>query len=240
MSVVAAKVAGVPRIVAAHRPATAGRSRRTSRRWRSPAPTRSTPSAGSTGSPPWPSAPSRSRASTSSSPRGPHIVEAQRQLLGSVGIEVFGGPAEILIVADETADAEIVAADLLAQAEVDPDARRARHDLGHARLRPHRDRAPARRAPLSGWPGPPGAARRDPCRRDARGGLRDRRSPRLRHVEILTSDPRWYLGHLHNYGALHLGAGTTVAFGDTGTGTNHTLPTGRMARLHGGPGSASS
>src|SRR5204863_4824244 len=52
-----------------------------------------------------------------------HFVEAQRQLLGKVGIEVFGGPAEILIVADDTADPEIVVADLLAQAEYGPDAR---------------------------------------------------------------------------------------------------------------------
>ena len=54
------------------------------------------------------------------------------------------------------------------------------------------------------------------------------------HVEILTADPRWYLGRLRNYGALFLGAGTTVAFGDKTIGTNHVLPTAGAARHTGG------
>ena len=167
---------------------------------------------------------------------GPHIVEAQRQLLGSVGIEVFGGPAEILIVADATADPEIVAADLLAQAEVDSDARAVlvtTSELLADYVRIEIDRQLGE-LPLSG-------VARTAWRRH--GAIHVVASPEeacaivdrhaFEHVEILTNDPRWYLGHLHNYGALHLGAGTTVAFGDTGTGTNHTLPTGRMARFTG-------
>jgi sulfopropanediol 3-dehydrogenase len=167
---------------------------------------------------------------------GPHVVEAQRQLLGSVGIEVFGGPAEILIVADESADPEIVAADLLAQAEVDSDARAVLVTTSAALaayVRLEIDRQLGE-LPLSGVAGTAWrrhgaihlvASPEEAC------AIADRHA--FEHVEILTSDPRWYLGRLHNYGALHLGAGTTVAFGDTGTGTNHTLPTGRTARFTG-------
>ena len=151
---------------------------------------------------------------------GPHVVEAQRQLLGSVGIEVFGGPAEILIVADESADPEIVAADLLAQAEVDSDARAVLVTTSAALaayVRLEIDRQLGE-LPLSGVAGT--AWRRHGAIHlvaspDEACAIADRHA--FEHVEILTSDPRWYLGRLHNYGALHLGAGTTVAFGDTGT-----------------------
>ena len=168
---------------------------------------------------------------------GPHVVEAQRELLGSVGIDVFGGPAEILILADETSDPEIVAADLLAQAEVDPEARAvlvttSAELADWVRIEMERQ---LRALPLSGVAGTAWrrhgaihvvATPEEAC------AIADRHA--FEHVEVLTADPRWYLGRLHNYGALHLGAGTTVAFGETGTGTNHTLPTGRAARFTGG------
>jgi sulfopropanediol 3-dehydrogenase len=167
---------------------------------------------------------------------GPHVVEAQRQLLGHVGIDVFGGPAEILILADETADPEIVAADLLAQAEVDPEARAVLVTTSEAladwvRIEIERQ---LMALPLSGVAGTAwrrhGAIHLVATPEEA-CAIADRHA--FEHVEVLTADPRWYLGRLHNYGALHLGAGTTVAFGETGTGTNHTLPTGRASRFTG-------
>jgi sulfopropanediol 3-dehydrogenase len=166
-----------------------------------------------------------------------HFVEAQRQLLGKVGIEVFGGPAEILIVADETADPEIVAADLLAQAEYGPDARAVLVTTSPAlaarmpeEVERQLEQLPASRVPATAWQrhgaihvvGSPEEA----C------AIADRHA--FEHVEVLTSDPRWYLDRLHNYGALFMGAGTSAAFGGGAIGTNQTLPTGRAARFSGG------
>ena len=76
--------------------------------------------------------------------------------------------------------------------------------------------------------------RRDPRRRRPRGGGRARRRLAYEHVEILTAEPRWCLERLRNYGALFLGEGTTVAYGDKAIGTNHVLPTAGAARYTGG------
>jgi sulfopropanediol 3-dehydrogenase len=165
-----------------------------------------------------------------------YFLEAQRQLLGKVGIEVLGGPAEILIVADESADPQIVAADLLAQAEHGPDARvvlvTTSSELA-ARIPDEVERQLAE-LPMSGvartaWHRHGAihlvATAEEAC------AIADRHA--FEHVEILTLDPRWYLERLHNYGALFMGAGTTAAFGDAAIGTNQTLPTGRAARFSG-------
>jgi sulfopropanediol 3-dehydrogenase len=170
-------------------------------------------------------------------PGNAYVAEAKRQLFGRVGIDLLAGPTEIAVVADETADAELVAADLLAQAEHGPtspailvttspqladDVRRevARqlHDL------------PTSDVAAASW--------RDHGEirvvADDDEALRAVDELAFEHVEVHTRDPDWYLARLRNYGSLFLGETTTVAYGDKAIGTNHILPTGRAARYTGG------
>ena len=171
-------------------------------------------------------------------PGNAYVVEAKRRLFGKVGIDLVAGPTEILVVADETADPVIVAADLLGQAEHGPaspavlvttsrDARR-----GDAAS----DRRAARRVcpPRRSRPGVGGLRRGDRRRRRDDEALAVADAYAFEHVEIQTADPRWYLERMRNYGALFLGEATTVAYGDKTIGTNHILPTGGAARYTGG------
>jgi sulfopropanediol 3-dehydrogenase len=171
-------------------------------------------------------------------PGNAYVAEAKRQLFGSVGIDLLAGPTEILVVADEHASPGIVAADLVGQAEHGPDspavlittsaelADRVRAEVAR-RLA---DDLPTAAAAAAAWRDH-GAIRVVASREEA-AALADEYA--YEHVEILTDDPRWYLGRLRNYGALFLGAGTTVAFGDKTIGTNHVLPTAGAARHTGG------
>jgi sulfopropanediol 3-dehydrogenase len=165
------------------------------------------------------------------------VAEAKRQLFGEVGIDLPAGPTEVLIVADETADAELVATDLLGQAEHGPDSPAVLITTS-AQLA---DAVPAEIArQLDGLSTGEvaGAAWRD------HGAIHVVDSPEAaaaladayayEHVQILTAEPRWYLERLRNYGALFLGSGTTVAFGDKTIGTNHILPTAGASRFTGG------
>jgi sulfopropanediol 3-dehydrogenase len=170
-------------------------------------------------------------------PGNSYVAEAKRQLFGEVGIDLFAGPTEILVVADESADPEIVAADLLGQAEHGPTSpavlistseRVARETLAEI----DRQLETLTTADVAG-----------PAWRD-HGAVHvvadDEEAARLaddyayEHVEILTANPRWYLDRMRNYGALFLGEGTTVAYGDKAIGTNHVLPTAGAARYTGG------
>ncbi|MBB4660921.1 histidinol dehydrogenase [Conexibacter arvalis] len=170
-------------------------------------------------------------------PGNSYVAEAKRQLFGEVGIDLFAGPTEILVIADDGADPEIVAADLLGQAEHGPTSpavlistseRVARATLAEI------DRQ-LETLPTADVAGP---AWRDFGAVHVVGG--DEEAAALaddyayEHVEILTADPRWYLERLRNYGALFLGEGTTVAYGDKAIGTNHVLPTAGAARYTGG------
>ncbi|HEY1704513.1 MAG TPA: histidinol dehydrogenase [Trebonia sp.] len=170
-------------------------------------------------------------------PGNAYVAEAKRQLFGEVGIDLFAGPTEILVVADEHADPFMVAVDLLSQAEHGPDSpavlitsseRLGREVLAHVD------------ALLPGMPTGDlaGPAWRDHGQVIVTGDLaaafRLADEFASEHVEVLTENPRQALDVMRNYGALFLGEGTTVSYGDKVIGTNHTLPTRGSARYTGG------
>lgn len=170
-------------------------------------------------------------------PGNAFVAEAKRQLFGEVGIDLFAGPTEVLIVADGKADPFIVAVDLLSQAEHGPDSPAVlittSKDLGEKVIEhinhllidmPTRDyAAPAWRD----W----GAVHVVESLDDA-FALADEYA--YEHVQIMTEEPREALSKMHDYGALFLGEGTCVSYGDKVIGTNHVLPTRGAARYTGG------
>jgi sulfopropanediol 3-dehydrogenase len=170
-------------------------------------------------------------------PGNAYVAEAKRQLYGQVGIDLYAGPTEILIVADESADAELVACDLLGQAEHGPDSAAilvtTSEELGLAVLT-----EVARQLDGLATGEVAGKAWRDFGEVRVVGDLdeaaQQANAVASEHVEILTRDPRLFLDSLHNYGAAFLGEDTTVAYGDKVIGTNHILPTRGAARYTGG------
>ncbi|MCT1606317.1 histidinol dehydrogenase [Nesterenkonia massiliensis] len=170
-------------------------------------------------------------------PGNAFVAEAKRQLFGEVGIDLFAGPTEVLIVADETADPFITAVDLLSQAEHGPDSpavlistsrevaeQTAKHIDEILVDMPTKDFAePAWRD----W----GEIHVVENLDDAYA-LADTYA--FEHVQILTKEPREALEKMHDYGALFLGEGTCVSYGDKSIGTNHVLPTRGAARYTGG------
>ena len=170
-------------------------------------------------------------------PGNAYVAEAKRQLFGRVGIDLLAGPTETLIVADETADVEMCATDLLGQAEHGPTSpaillttsRRLAEGIA-AEIARQLEHLPT--AAIAG------AAWRDYgqvilCDTDEEL-LSEADRIASEHVQILTREPRWFLDRMRNYGALFLGPETNVAYGDKVIGTNHTLPTKRAARYTGG------
>jgi sulfopropanediol 3-dehydrogenase len=170
-------------------------------------------------------------------PGNAYVAEAKRQLYGRVGIDLFAGPTEILVIADETADAEMCATDLLGQAEHGPTSPAilltTSERLAHATIAEvDRQLTVLRTADIAG------IAWRDYgevilCTDDAEMVTEADRIA-AEHVEVLTAASRRYLERLKNYGALFLGPETNVAYGDKVIGTNHTLPTKGAARYTGG------
>jgi len=170
-------------------------------------------------------------------PGNAYVAEAKRQLFGSVGIDLFAGPTEVLVVADDTADAELVAVDLLGQAEHGPNspAVLVTTSEGLARgvlLEIERQLKLLPTAEIAG------AAWRNHGRillvDNEDQALQEANALAFEHVEILTRNPDWFLKNMKNYGALFLGKETNVAYGDKVIGTNHTLPTRGAARYTGG------
>jgi sulfopropanediol 3-dehydrogenase len=170
-------------------------------------------------------------------PGNAYVAEAKRQLYGTVGIDLLAGPTEILIIADDTADPALVATDLLGQAEHGPDSPAwlvtTSRRLGEAVLKeiarqlpklPTRDNAGKAWADL----GEIVVVDSD----DEAIAVSDEYAPE--HLELQTGRDDYYLERLTNYGSLFVGEEATVAYGDKGVGTNHTLPTGRAARYTGG------
>jgi sulfopropanediol 3-dehydrogenase len=170
-------------------------------------------------------------------PGNPFVAEAKRQLFGVVGIDLPAGPTEILIIADDRADPALVATDLLGQAEHGPDSPAwlvtTSRSLGEAVLAeierqlpdlPTRDNAGKAWADL----GEVVVVDSD----DEAIAVSDDYAPE--HLELQTGRDDYYLERLRNYGSLFVGEEATVAYGDKGVGTNHTLPTGRAARYTGG------
>ncbi|TWF79759.1 sulfopropanediol 3-dehydrogenase [Pseudonocardia hierapolitana] len=170
-------------------------------------------------------------------PGNAYVAEAKRQLFGEVGIDLFAGPTEILVVADGTADPFTVAVDLLSQAEHGPDSPAVLVTTSEALAREVLDLVERL---LPGLPtnDMAGPAWRDHGRvvvcDDADEMWRVADSFASEHVEVLTAQPREALERMRNYGALFLGEGTCVSYGDKVIGTNHVLPTLGAARYTGG------
>jgi sulfopropanediol 3-dehydrogenase len=167
-----------------------------------------------------------------------YVAEAKRQLFGTAGIDLLAGPTEILIIADDSADPRLLAADLLGQAEHGPTSPAilltTSRDVGEATL------GEVDRWLEGDWPTKDvaGEAWRNRgevviCESDEEMvRVSDEYAPE--HLEVQTRDPDWFLEHLTNYGSLFLGEHSTVAYSDKAIGTNHVLPTERAARYTGG------
>ena len=170
-------------------------------------------------------------------PGNAFVAEAKRQLFGRVGIDLFAGPTETLIIADETVDGEICAADLLGQAEhgvnspavLITNSEKLANDT-IAEVERQRHILPTGDVAGRAW--------------DDYGQviLCDSYEEMVEiadfvaseHVQVMTKDPNYFLENMTNYGALFLGHETNVAYGDKVIGTNHTLPTNKAARYTGG------
>jgi sulfopropanediol 3-dehydrogenase len=166
-----------------------------------------------------------------------YVAEAKRQLFGQVGIDLLAGPTEILIVADDSADVEFVAADLLGQAEHGPTSPAALITTSEALAR-CLPREIERQLAILPTAEVASASWRDYGQiilvADLAEAVQEADRLAYEHVEIMTRNPRYFLEHLRNYGSLFLGPETNVAYGDKVIGTNHTLPTRRAARYTGG------
>ncbi len=170
-------------------------------------------------------------------PGNAFVAEAKRQLFGDVGIDLFAGPTETLIVADDSADPFTIAVDLLSQAEHGPDSPcvliSTSETVAHMVIRHIDDLLPS-------MPTGPVAERawRDHGQVHVVGSIDEAFTVAdtfaSEHVQILTEEPRKALDAMTNYGALFLGDGTCVPYGDKLIGTNHVLPTLGAARYSGG------
>ncbi len=170
-------------------------------------------------------------------PGNKYVAEAKRQLFGEVGIDLFAGPSEVLIIADHTADPAIVAADILAQCEHGVESEAVlitlSEDLGlKVMVEIEKQLLELETREVAGicWKNRGEIVVADS--HDEALELGDFYASE--HVEIQTENVDWYLKNLTNYGSLFLGACTTVALGDKGIGTNHILPTMKAGRYTGG------
>ena len=170
-------------------------------------------------------------------PGNAYVAEAKRLLFGKVGIDLFAGPTETLVIADDSVDGELVATDLLGQAE---------HGINSPAVlitnseKLARDTLDEIKRLLAILPTAEIASKAWEdfgeiilCSTiDEMVSEADRVASE--HVQVMTRDPDYFLNKMRNYGALFLGARTNVAFGDKVIGTNHTLPTNKAARYTGG------
>lgn len=163
-----------------------------------------------------------------------YVAEAKRQLFGTVAIDLLAGPSEVAVIADETADPVLVAADLLGQAEHGPDSPAALITTSEAFGQAVIDAIDEQLATLA-TADIAGPAWRDHgsvtwvADRATAADLMDDLAPE--HLEIQTADDEYYVGALRNYGSLFIGPWSTVAYSDKGmAGTNHVLPTAGGAR----------
>jgi len=165
------------------------------------------------------------------------VAEAKRQLFGRVGIDLFAGPTETLVIADDSVDAEMCAVDLLGQAEHGPTSPAILLTDSETLARATIAEVERQLAilPTAGIARLAWAEHGEVIVCDSRQELLAKADElAFEHVQVLTRDPDWFLAHLRNYGALFLGPRTNVSFGDKVIGTNHTLPTKRNARYTGG------
>lgn len=170
-------------------------------------------------------------------PGNAFVAEAKRQLYGRVGIDLFAGPTETLVIADESVDGLLCATDLLGQAEHGPTSPAALLTNSEALAR---DTLAAIEELLQKLPTADIA--RQAWESHGEVIVCDTHEEMLQvanemayeHVQVMTEDPDFYLENMTNYGALFLGPRTNVAYGDKVIGTNHTLPTKKAARYTGG------
>ncbi len=170
-------------------------------------------------------------------PGNAFVAEAKRQLYGRVGIDLFAGPTETMVIADDTVDAEICATDLLGQAEHG-------YNSPACLITNSRKLAEATLAEIDRLLGilPTAETARVSWRDYGDVILCDTYEEMLsvandmayEHVQVMTDRDDWFLQHMHSYGALFLGPRTNVANGDKVIGTNHTLPTRKAGRYTGG------
>ncbi|MBS99842.1 MAG: histidinol dehydrogenase [Oceanospirillaceae bacterium] len=170
-------------------------------------------------------------------PGNAFVAEAKRQLFGRVGIDLFAGPTETMVICDDTVDAELVAVDLLGQAEHGPTSpaycittsKKIAEELPAA-IDKVLERLETRDVASVSW--------RDYgeiilCDTDEEM-LQESERLCSEHVQVMTKDPDWFLERMTCYGGLFLGERTNVAYGDKVIGTNHTLPTQGAGRYTGG------
>lgn len=170
-------------------------------------------------------------------PGNSYVTEAKRQCFGQVGIDFVAGPSEVLIIADEKASADVIAADLLAQCEHDPSAKAClittSESLAKATLAAVEEELVALRtadvASIS-WTDNGQIILAEEL--DEACAIANEQAPE--HLELNISDPESVIDKLINYGSLFIGENTAEAFGDYASGTNHTLPTLGASRYTGG------
>ncbi|TIR26315.1 MAG: histidinol dehydrogenase [Mesorhizobium sp.] len=170
-------------------------------------------------------------------PGNAFVAEAKRQLYGRIGIDLFAGPTETLVIADDSVDGEICATDLLGQAEHGPTSpavlltnseKLARDTM--TEIERQLKVLPTAEIAAKAWADYGEVIVCDSY--EEMVAEADRIASE--HVQVMTRDPDYFLNNMRNYGALFLGPRTNVAFGDKVIGTNHTLPTKKAARYTGG------
>ena len=170
-------------------------------------------------------------------PGNAFVAEAKRQLFGRVGIDLLAGPTETLVIADETCDGELVATDLLGQAEHGPTSPAILLTTSQSLIDETVEQIELQLQTL-----PTADIAGEAWRNYGQIILCDTDEEMLaeadrlasEHVQVMTKDPDYFLNNMTNYGALFLGQETNVSYGDKVIGTNHTLPTKRAARYTGG------
>jgi len=170
-------------------------------------------------------------------PGNMYVAEAKRQLFGRVGIDLFAGPTETLVIADDTVDAEMCAVDLLGQAEHGPTSPAVL--LTNSETLARATMAEVQRQltilPTAGIAAQSWADYGEVIVCDTREEMLQKADElAFEHVQVMTEDPDYFLRNMTNFGALFLGPRTNVSFGDKVIGTNHTLPTNKAARYTGG------
>jgi sulfopropanediol 3-dehydrogenase len=170
-------------------------------------------------------------------PGNAYVAEAKRQLFGRIGIDLLAGPTETLVIADDTVDGELCAADLLGQAEHGPNSPAilltTSEKLAHETLREiERQLKVLSTAEIASkaWADYGQVILAE----DEAEMVKIADDIASEHVQVMTRDPEYFLTHMTNYGALFLGERTNVSYGDKVIGTNHTLPTRKNARFTGG------